>query len=89
MGRRRNARHEIPSSARFLYVYGACPKRWAKRYGIVPLTRPCYGCDAPRTTDLPFFVGQFRGLASFACASCGEASMLYALVRDPRFGALM
>jgi hypothetical protein len=72
---------------RKLIVHGVTGEAWAKRYGIVPFTRPCIGCGQPMTTSVPFAQGQLRGLVAPRC-SCGNPNQPYCVVRDPKHGDL-
>ncbi len=56
---------------RFIRVLGADPEKWAKCYTLTPATVECYSCAAPRTTSIPFFAGQLRGLIAPTCP-CGD-----------------
>jgi hypothetical protein len=53
-----------------LFVHGADPVAWAKRYGIEVHPVPCYHCGALLTLDLAFTQGTLRGLSARPCA-CG------------------
>jgi hypothetical protein len=64
----------------WLLVHGADPVRWAKRYGIEPFTAPCYGCDAPLTTSIPFACENLRGLVAPACGCGTDARPPYGVV---------
>jgi hypothetical protein len=74
--------------SQFLVVHGAYPKAWADRYGIEPFTQPCYNCDAPMTTSIPFACGAFRGLVAPECR-CGEDFPPYCAVLAPGQGDLL
>ncbi len=64
-----------------LAVHGADPVRWAKRHGIEPFTAPCYVCERPLTTSVPFAYGRLRGLKAPAC-ECGDERGPYCVVMD-------
>lgn len=72
---------------KFLIVHGVDPARWAQRYEIQPVTRPCRVCGNPLATSVPFAHGTLRGLLAPTCA-CGNARTPYCVVRDSRYGDL-
>ena len=69
--------------SKFLRVIGGDPVRWAKRYGIEPLTHPCDICGEPLTTTMPFRFGKLGGLIAEPC-KCGDNNPPYALVLEER-----
>lgn len=77
----------IPKQLRWM-IYGACPTRWAARWGLEPLIVACSECGNPRETSIPFVAGELRGLAAPLC-DCGSPDAPYCFVRDPEKGDLL
>jgi hypothetical protein len=65
--------------SRFLVAHGVDPVQWAARYGLEPFTHPCYRCNEPATTSIPFALATLRGLAAPECA-CGHPTPPYCVV---------
>lgn len=72
---------------KFLLLHGACPCKWAKRWGIEPFTTECYRCGAPATSSIPFAAGSLRGLIAPVC-TCGHPTPPYCVVRAYGHGDL-
>ncbi len=78
---------------RFVRILGmsdAEVDRWAKRHGLEPFTHPCYVCDRPCTTSIPFVVQRtgyrLHGLIAPVC-ECGHPTPPYEIV-GPTLGHL-
>lgn len=72
---------------RRLFVYGATPEEWERRFGVLAYNHPCSACGRMCRTTLPFAQGTLRGLASPPC-ECGNARTPFVVVRDSRYGDL-
>ena len=66
--------------SRILRVLGVDWRTWARRYDLAPFTTPCVNCGAQRVTDVPFAIGDQRGLIADACP-CGTTDAPYCVVR--------
>lgn len=69
-----------PRRAPRLFVHGVTVEEWTKRWGVEPFTHPCYVCQRPCTTTLPFMQGTLAGLQAPVC-ECGHPTPPYAFVR--------
>jgi hypothetical protein len=63
-----------------MFVYGADPELWARRFDIEPFAAPCYVCGTELKTTLPFASGPLRGLAA-PRGACGHDTGPYCVVR--------
>ncbi len=61
-------------------VHGYPIDKWERRFGIDRFTAPCYKCDAPCETTIPFVYDELRGLIAPVCA-CGHPNPPYCIVR--------
>jgi len=60
-------------------AHGVSTEKWCKRWDLQPFTCPCSNCGAPRTTTIPFFDDQIRGLIAEFC-QCGTKDRPYCIV---------
>lgn len=76
--------------SKILVVHGVTAEEWSKRWGIdiddlEPI--PCIVCGTIQEVNIPFVVGQLRGLKAPQC-DCGHPTPPYCIVRDPKYGDL-
>ncbi len=73
--------------SKFLTIHGQDPKAWSAHWGLTPKESSCKGCGKPIKTTIPFAYSRYRGLKAPQC-SCGDRSVFYCLVVDPKHGDL-
>jgi hypothetical protein len=58
-------------------VYGVNAKRWARNAGVQIMTTTCRTCALVKVLDIPFVIGEMRGLRSISCG-CNTGGPGYA-----------
>lgn len=67
--------------SRWLVVQvGMTMEQWCERWGIEPFEAPCGECGLMLKTEIPFAVGQLRGLKAPTCPKCGNINTPWCVV---------